>query len=205
MPEREVAQEILQQEVLDLRGQRDAPASQAHRVIHARDHLEEVIAGRCHHQHVPQTLLGPLRETVLAAAQVLQVGGEETKHQFLDLPGILVVLRPESSRHLPEIGLPEGLAAALHALDVAVDHREELDRIELLTLVSRLQMEHVVTDPDGLSGADAVPVSHEDAGEMAVAHLVVAVADDEVSPSLGVVSDARDDAAGHGRQQVMGR
>ena len=66
-------------------------------------------------------------------------------------------------------------------------------------------MEHVVTDPDGLSGVDAFPVSHEDTGEMAVTHLVVAVADDEVGSSLGVVSDARDDAAGHGRQQVMGR
>ena len=204
MHEREITQEVLQQEVLDLRGQRYAPSSKTHRVLHRRDHLEEVIAGRSHHQHVPEALLRPLREPVGAAPEVLQVRREEAEHQLLDLVRVLVVFRAETLRRSAEVLLAEGLLLALQALDVPVYHREELDRVELLALVFRLHVQDVVADGDGVTGADLVPVDGEDVREVGVFHLVVTVADDLVEPALMVVADAGHDAAGHGGKQVMG-
>ena len=86
------------------------------------------------------------------------------------------------------IGFHSGVPA-LQTAYVSVDHREKLDRIQLLALVFRLHMEKVAADTYRLTGTDPFTVSCEDVREMAICHLVIPVADDLVGTVHTVRAD----------------
>ena len=178
MDQGQIVQEISDKQVLDLGRERDAPAPEPHGILHRGHGLEEIVSGRGHREDVPEGRFRPLGKGIGPAAEIAQVGGEETQHQFLDLVPVLLIVRPDPFRDGGKFLLIEGGLLPFEAFDVAVDHCEELDGIQFLALVFRLHMEDVTADADRLTGTDRFTVSGEDVREVPINHLVIPVSND---------------------------
>lgn len=170
----EVVQEVRDQQVLHLAHQRQGFASQPQRVVHARHPLVEILLHCARSEDVAQRLLRMRGHRVRPPPQVLHVAGQEAEHQLLDLPPVLLVVGRR--RRLAESArcLPSGL---LQGPDITVEHRQELNRVQLLALEADADVQPLAAQGHRLSRLYALPELGVDVRQVAVCHLVLPVAD----------------------------
>ena len=89
-------------------------------------------------------------------------------------------------------------AILLQGLDVAIDHGQELQGIQLLSVVLDLNVKHVGRNGHHLSGLHLRRIVGEDIAEVGIGHLVLAIADDLVDTVDGIVAESRHLACGDG-------
>ena len=120
-----------------------------------------------------QRLLRMRGHRVRPPPQVLHVAGQEAEHQLLDLPPVLLVVGRR--RRLAESArcLPSGL---LQGPDITVEHRQELNRVQLLALEADGHVQFVTAQSYRLSGLYTLSELGEDIGQVSVCHLIFPVA-----------------------------
>ena len=86
--------------------------------------------------------------------------------------------------------------------DIAVQHGQELQRVQLLALETHPDVQFVTAQSHRLPGFDTLPELGEDVRQVPVSHFVLPVADSLADAMYGVIPHTRHDAAGHGGQCV---
>ena len=201
MPQGEVVQEIRDQEVLHLAGQRHRLVSQSERVGHARHILIEILLHRTHREDVAERLFRMFGEPIRPMLQILHVMRQEAEHQLFDLPFVFLVVGLQCHLHIGESErlAPSGLT---HRTDISVKHGQELQRIQLLVLEAYPDMQFVTAQSHRLPGLEPLPEVGEDIRQVSVCYLVPVIADRLADTEHRVVTHARHDTAGDGPQRI---
>ena len=154
-------QEISDEQVLYLADQRDGFMSQSERIGHARHVLVEIFSHRPHGEDVAQGLLRVLGQHVGSALQILHVVRQETQHQFLDFPFVLVVIGLHGHFQIRECR--RFMSSRLtKRTDVAVKHGQELQRVQFLSLEPGFDVQPVTAQGHSLTGFHALPELRKD-------------------------------------------
>ena len=141
---------------------------------------------------------------VRSPLQILHVKRQKAEHQLFYFPLVLLVVVFYSRFRIVKTCRAVAVGF-LQSLDVAVQHGQELYRVQLLALEFDFYMQPFTAQSHRLSGFHPLSELCEHIRQKTVCHLVPAVTDCLANAVYRVVSHARHDATGHSRQYVVPR
>ena len=89
-----------------------------------------------------------------------------------------------------------------HRLNVPVQHRQELQRVQFLALETHGDMQLVAAQGHRLPGFHTLAELGEDIGQVSVGHLILPVADGLADAVSAIIAHTRHDAAGKGGKRI---
>ena len=133
MPQGKVVQEIRYQQVLNFAGKRHGFAPQSEGIGYARHLLVEILFHRSHREDVAERLFRMCGHRVRSPLQILHVKRQKAEHQLFYFPLVLLVVVFYSRFRIVKTCRAVAVGF-LQSLDVAVQHGQELYRVQLLAL-----------------------------------------------------------------------
>ena len=136
-------------------------------------------------------------QRVCPTSQIFHVVRQEAQHQFLYLPFVPVIVGFQFHLQTGEI---VGLVSAglTHRLDIPIQHRQELQRVQFLAFEADGDMQFVTAQSHRLPGLDTLAELGKHIGKVSVGHFILPIADSLADAVSAIIAHARHDAAGKG-------